>query len=318
MNLNRYSKIVVALSLIVTVFVPVSASAAYKVENIDVANAQYQDFVVGPGKVEIEIAPGESKTSLITVSNRTGGKRVFHLEVEDFTGSKNPNEAVVLLGDERGPYSLKDFLKFESSTFELENGERATIPVTVSVPTDVEPGGRYGSVLVSTTQREATSAQSTAIVSRLGVLYFVKIPGAVNEDGKLSGFSTIGNKKIYGGGPISMRLLYENTGSVYVNPYGEIRIKNLFGEEVGLVEVDPWFSLPQSVRLREVSWNRPFLFGRYTATASINRGYGDIVDTMQISFWVIPWKIALGVLGGIFVLILALRFVVTRFEIKKK
>ena len=88
MNLNRYSKIVVALSLIVTVFVPVSASAAYKVENIDVANAQYQDFVVGPGKVEIEIAPGESKTSLITVSNRTGGKKSFHLEVEDFTGSK--------------------------------------------------------------------------------------------------------------------------------------------------------------------------------------------------------------------------------------
>ena len=100
-----------------------------------------------------------------------------------------------MFGDERVRIRSKISLKFESSTFELENGERATIPVTVSVPTDVEPGGRYGSVLVSTTQREATSAQSTAIVSRLGVLYFVKIPGAVNEDGKLSGFSTIGNKK---------------------------------------------------------------------------------------------------------------------------
>ncbi len=318
MNLNRYSKIIVALSLIIAFFVPISASAAYKVESIDVANIQYQDFVVGPGKIEIEIAAGESKTTAITVSNRTGGKRVFHLEVEDFTGSRNPNEAIVLLGDDRGPYSLKDFLKFESSTFELENGQKATIPVTVNVPTDVDPGGHYGSVLVSTTEREATSPQSAAIVSRLGVLFFVKVPGPVNEEGRLSGFSTVEGQKFYGSGPIGMRLLYENNGSVYVNPYGEIRIKNILGQEVGFVEVDPWFSLPQSVRLREISWNRPFLFGRYTAVASINRGYGDIVDTMQISFWVIPWKIALGVLATVFVLILALRFVVTRFEIKKK
>lgn len=318
MNLNRYSKIIAAIGLIVSVLVPSFVSAAYKVENIDVNNALYQDFVVGPGKIELEINPGESKTAAITVSNRTGGTRVFNLEVEDFTGSKDPSEAVVLLGDERGPYSLKDFLKYESSTFELKNGERATIPVTVTMPTDVQPGGHYGSVLVRTTQRESTGAQSSAIVSRLGVLFFVKVPGAVEEEGNLSGFETVNGKRIYGSGPIAMRLLYENNGSVYVNPYGEITITNMIGEEVGRVEVDPWFSLPQSVRMREVSWDRPFLFGRYVATASINRGYGDIIDTKEIAIWVIPWKIAIGVLAAFFVLILAVRFVVTRFEFKRK
>ncbi len=318
MNLNRYSKIIVAIGLIVSVCVPAFVSAAYKVDSIDVANALYQDFVVGPGKVELEINPGESKTTAITVSNRTGGKRTFNLEVEDFTGSRNPSEAVVLLGDDRGPYSLRDFLKFESSTFELENGQRATIPVTVSLPTDVEPGGHYGTVLVRTTQREATGPQSSAIVSRLGVLFFVKVPGPVKEEGQLTGFNTLDGKRIYGSGPITMRLLYENNGSVYVNPYGEIKIKNMFGQEVGSVQVDPWFSLPQSVRLREVTWDRPFLFGRYTATASINRGYGNIVDTQELSFWVIPWKIAVGALVAIFLLIVIVRFIISKFEIRRK
>ncbi len=306
------------MGLVVSVCVPMFASAQYKVEHIDVANALYPDFVVGPGKVELEINPGESKTALITVANRTGNTKIFTLETEDFTGSRDPNESVVLLGEDRGPYSLRDFIKFDASSFELKNGERATVPVTVTMPTDVQPGGHYGSVLVSTTQREASGPQASAIVSRLGVLFFVKVPGPVKEDAQLTGFNTLDGQRIYGSGPITMRLLFENNGTVYVNPYGEIRIKNMFGQEVGTVELDPWFSLPQSVRMREVTWNRPFLFGRYTAIASINRGYGNIIDTKEVSFWVIPWKITLGVVVGIFVLVFAIRFVFTRFEFKRK
>ncbi len=314
----RSSKIITALAIVAAFVSPVLAHAAYKTESIDVANALYKDFVVGPGKIELELEPGQTKTVMMTVSNRMGDTKTFSLDVEDFTGSRNPQETIVLLGDERGPYSLKDYLKFEDSTFELENGQRATIPVTVSLPTDAEPGGRYGSVLVSVTSKEAGAGQSTAIVSRLGVLFFVKTPGDVKEDGVLRGVSTLNGQQVFGGGPITLRLLYENNGSVYLNPYGTIKIKNIIGEDVGDVVVEPWFSLPQSLRVREVSWNRPFLFGRYTAVASINRGYGNIVDTAQFSFWVIPWKIALGGFAGMFLLVLAIRFVVTRFEFKRK
>lgn len=36
---------------------PQFAAAAYKIEKIDVANVTNKDFVVGPGKVELEINP---------------------------------------------------------------------------------------------------------------------------------------------------------------------------------------------------------------------------------------------------------------------
>lgn len=318
-TIPKLSKVLaVTMAIMTIVGLPASANAAYKTESVDVSNALYKDFVVGPGKVELEVNPGESKTAAITVTNRMGETKLFSLEVEDFTGSRNPGETILLLGDERGPYSLKDFLKFENQTFELKDGQRAIVPITVTLPTDVEPGGRYGSVLVSVVSKDAVAMQTSAVVSRLGALFFVKVPGDVKEEGVLKGFSTLNGRKIFGHGPITFRMLYENNGSIYLNPYGQLKIKNIIGEEVGVVEVEPWFSLPQSLRMREVSWDRPFLFGRYTAIASINRGYDNIIDTVSLSFWVFPWKIVLGVLIGLFALIFILRFIITRFEIKRK
>lgn len=307
------------LGALVFVLALPSSAAAYQVEQLDMSNTTTKDFVVGPGKIEVTLNPGEHKTVNVTVTNRMGDTRPFKIEIEDFTGSEDPNQTVVLLGNERGPYSLKDYLSVPETMFELKNGERATIPVTVSLPTDAEPGGLYGSVLLSTVSKTATTtASASAIVSRIGTLFFIKVPGAVKADGALSSFDTAGSERLFSSGPIDFRLLYTNNGSVHVNPYGEIHVKNMFGEEVGLVEVDPWFAMPSSLRLREVSWSREFLFGRYTAEAQINRGYDNIIDTKTVAFWVIPWNIVLGVCIGLFVIVFGIRFIFTRFELKRK
>jgi hypothetical protein len=307
------------LGAIALFLVQYSFVSAYQIETLPGQDV-FGDFVAGPGKVELEINPGESKTQNITITNRMGDDRMFSLSVEDFTGSTDSEATVVLLGDERGPYSLKDYISFPESTFELKHGQRAVIPVTIFVPTDAQPGGLYGSVLSSTFSKpnKDGSGPRNSIVARIGTLFFVTVPGEVKHEGSLKEFSTKDSQRIFGSGPISFKLLYENKGSVYVNPYGEIRIKNLFGKEVGNVEVLPWFAMPASLRSREVEWKSSFLVGKYTAVASINRGYDNIVDTMEFSFWVIPVKLLAIFVVGLALFILAIRFVVTRFEIKKK
>lgn len=263
----------------------------YQIERIDTANVANRDFSVGPGKVELEIVPGGKQTVNIRVSNRLGENRIFEISASDFTGSKNPSETVLLLEDERGPYSLKDFISVSLKSFELAHGEQAIVPVTISVPTDASPGGLYGSVLISTASAKSTTPSSASrTVSRIGTLFFVKVPGDIVEDGKITEFETAGARKFFSKGPIVLRLLYENNGNIHLNPYGEIRVKNIFGRETEIIPLDPWFAMPQSLRLREVSFNKKFLFGRYTATADVNRGYDDIIDTNSLSFWVIPWS----------------------------
>ncbi len=311
-------RLTVSVIVIVLFLVPKSFVSAYVIETIPGQDV-FGDFVAGPGKVELEVKPGESVTRNITVTNRMGDTRFFNLDVEDFTGSSDTETPVVLLGDEKGPYSLKDYISFPEKTFELKHGQRAVIPVTVSVPSDAQPGGLYGSVLSSTVSKPGQNGGAkNSIIARIGTLFFVTVPGPVNHEGSLKEFSTKGLQKLFGSGPIGFRLLYENKGNVYVNPSGEIRIRNLMGKEVANIEVEPWFAMPNSLRSREVEWKSSFLIGKYTATASIDRGYDNIVDTMEFSFWVIPVKLLALFVVVLAIFILGVRFIITRFEIRKK
>lgn len=282
------------------------------------------DFVVGPGKTELTIEPGTSKTIEMLLTNRTGETREFNLEVEDATGTNDPATPVALLGDERGPYTLKDYIHMPQMRLKLEHNERARIPVTITVPADAEPGGRYGSVLVTTVSKDAVqkdvdgAAPTSAVISRVGTLFFLTIPGDTKVEGELKSFKTVPNRLIFMHGPINFQLLFENKGDLHLDPYGEIHIKNLFNEEVGFVELDPWFALPKSLRSREVQWNRQLLIGKYTATAVVNRGYDDIRDTESVTFWVMPWKVIAPVFGGLFLIFLFFRFISKNFEFKRK
>ncbi len=303
--------------------VSLESSMPYALEPL-LGDSVFGDFVVGPGKIELAINPGESKTVEITIANRTGTARVFEIHAEDIAGSSDPSRALVLLGDDRGPYSMKDYVKVESKRFELPHNQRARIPVTISIPSDAEAGGLYGSVLVSTVSTEARKAQEdgtapqSAVVSRIGTSFFITIPGTVARDGNLADFSTVPQKHVYQNGPIPFGLLFENRGSTHLAPYGEIRIKNIFDEEVGFIELEPWFVLPNARRLREITWDRDVLFGRYTATAYINRSYDDVIDEMTYTFWVLPWKpLTLGFVVLFFILFV-IRTFFKKFEFKRK
>lgn len=291
----------------------------YRVTQLE-GNQDFDDFVVGPGKFEVTVAPGESVESSITVTNRSGERKLFRITTEDMAGSDDPLEASVLLGDDVGPYTLRDLLEVPAREFYLEAGERATIPVTISLPFDAEPGGRYGSLLVQTASSGdgTASAPTAAIVSRIAILYFVVTPGELGRSGSLVNFDTLSERGYYSQGPITFGLLYENTGTVHTNPSGVISVYNMLGTEVGIIPVEAWFSLPESTRLREVTWDRELLFGRYTATAHINRGYGDVSDTLTTTFWVVDWKLLASVGGGIFIILFILRLLSKRFTITKR
>ncbi len=303
----------------------VSFAAPYSVEKLPDATV-YNDFVVGPGKYQVEMKPGESKVVNLIVTNRLGKDKTFQIQTEDFTGSRDVEKTVILLDGERGPYSLRDYLSMASTTVVIGHAERVTIPVTISVPTDAQPGGLYGSVVISTVTTgidqvpEGQSSIGTSpIVTRIGSLFFIRVAGDVKEELNLKKFSLRDDNKIIGSAPVNFDILYENNGTVHQNPSGFIHIKNIFGSEVGKVKVEPWFILPDSLRLREVSWDSKFLFGRYVATVEISKGYDKQVDTASVVFWVIPWKIILIAFIGLVVIIGIIRWLASKvsFTIKK-
>ncbi len=269
---------------------------AYEIEdlNIDV----YNDIVLEPTKKEIWISPGEEHSEIISITNRTGKKKIINIEVEDFKGSKNLQKpAIEFLGSQEGPYSLKKYIYFEDKEILLEHGQRVKVPIKISLPKDINPGGLYTSVLVSVSNPSLdNSGQSkknkVEVITRLACLFFVRVKGDVLEKGELADFKSL--KKFYQKEPISFFLAYKNEGNVHLLPYGIIEIRNIFGRKVDVLEIDPWYVLPDSLRSREIEWNKKgFLMGLYKANLLLNRGYKDIVDSKEIVIWVIPWQIVL-------------------------
>ncbi|NBD74177.1 hypothetical protein GVX82_04020 [Patescibacteria group bacterium] len=277
-----------------------------------------EDFVVGPGKIELVMEPGETRTVEVAISNRMGAERTFQLSTEDLSGSPDAERAVVLHGAERGPYTLRDYLFPAANRITIEDGIRTFVPVTVSIPEDAEPGGRYGALLVSVTSDQPQSAAGAVIVSRVGVMFFVRVTGEVEEQGAFTTLNTETGRRFYTDGPIEFSIGYRNDGNVHLNPYGRITIENTLGNTVAAQEIDPWFALPNSERARTLTWDRPLLFGRYTATVELNLGYDNAIETKRVSFWVIPIGLVGLILLGLFLIFFVLRFLVTRIEIKVK
>lgn len=303
-------------------FVP-DYSFAFTKTKLDIA--PQNDFVVEPGKTEISISPGESVVKNITVTNRINKKVRFKLSTEDFIGTNDPKQPVILLGDNHSPYSLKDFIVPEVDEFTLELGERISIPITVSVPIDAEPRGFYGALIISNDpdkQDETGSIEvkgKTRIISRIGSLFLLKINGEGKYEGKIESFKTIGpSQTFYTERPEGFEIAFQNTGNVHLVPYGTISIKNIFGKIINTLPVDAYFVLPDSTRYREIKWEDGFSLGRYTAHLSLNKGYADTYEAMDIIFWVLPWKILLIGFISLALLISFVYYFLTRFELRKK
>lgn len=297
---------------------PVSSSVSIK----RIIPQDTNDFILEPGKMEIFVNPGDKIIRSISVTDRIKGDMTFNISTEDFTGSLNEDQPVILLGNEKSPYSFKDNLVPAVSQIKLTYGDKVTIPIEINVPYDAQPGGFYASVLVSNTPRTATgeTQATTHIITRLGVLFFIRVNGPVNESGNLDDFRISGaNKFFYQTMPETFQILYNNTGTVHLVPYGTIQVKNILGKVISEAPVNAYFALPKSLRYREVALISPgFLVGRYTATVELNRGYGGIVDTKTIAFWVLPWKILLIVFAIIVIIagLLTLFFKKFKFELR--
>ncbi len=199
----------------------VPAASSIKREQIPGSDIQLGDFVVGPGKAEVVVKPGETVYKEITVTNRIDSNRSFEFHIEDMSGSADGKDAVVLLGDQDGPYSLKDYVSVPESIITLGLGERARIPVKITMPPNAEPGGYYGAVLVSTVQTDQNGSEAIAqspIVARIGTLFFITVPGEAERDSSLVSFAALNNQWWFTKGPIPLGLTYENKGSIHLNP----------------------------------------------------------------------------------------------------
>ncbi|MCR4329105.1 MAG: DUF916 domain-containing protein [Candidatus Roizmanbacteria bacterium] len=248
---------------------------------------------LAPAKQEFVMNPGEQRSVVVTVENRSSTTLSLSVDVEDVGAGADSKTAVVPLGERiPGEYSLAAYTLLSETSLVLPPGVQRTVEAQIALPPTVTPGGHYGALMFSTYPQATTG--TTRVVTRIGGLLFVRVAGDVREEGLLMRFGTRSGKKVSFSTELPLVLEYKNIGNVHLNPYGVVTLTPWWGRSERTFAVDPWYVLPGGARSRDIFLPRIVIPGRYLLTLQLNRGYGDILDTQTISVWILPWQWIVG------------------------
>jgi len=208
-------------------------------------------------------------------------------------------EGAVDLTEDETSFSLASWITVSPSETEISGKGTAIFAFSTAVPLNAEPGGHFGSIIFRL--KSQGPEQSGALVAQeLGALILLRVAGKAKEGASLASFRS--TKKIWEKGPVEFEIRVENEGNVHLKPTGVITITNLFGRKVASFPVDPRNVLPGAIRKSSATWDKKFLFGRYTASLALNYGSQGRVLTGATAFIGFPYRWGGLVLLGLLIL----------------
>jgi hypothetical protein len=268
------------------------------------------------------IEPGKSIKDTLTIRNLDGERPLqLTLRVVDFSYTDDGGTPKLMLAEDapQTTWSLKPYLKVPKSVTVAPSSSK-TLDISASIPASVGAGSYYSAILYSS----GASDGGNVGLSASGVtLAFVSVPGDVNENLTLEKFGAYhaptttskgGYAFVTADKPRSIAYTLKNEGNVTESPVGSITLKNMFGQEQSIDNINPNSSLALIGQTRTFtaciklasekvefegratqssSCAEPGLWpGMYTATLDMFYGQNGN-NTKEINstavFWYLPW-----------------------------
>lgn len=280
---------------------------------------QAHALTIAPVKMEISGDPGQTLQGEFVLFNEQNETKTFYSSIENFE-ARGETGAPFFLPEKVG---LATWIKTEEQVI-LEPKEEKTIPYSIVIPQNTEPGGYFAAILWGSTASLGNEGGQVTVGGRLGALILLKVSGAVEEGGGLLEFGAKDKQKFFSLLPITFAYRFNNIGGDRVVPQGEIKIKNSFGFTSATLPVNEKEGsvLPKSTRSFEATWEKTqkdtnskpidtqeekeigffgmagrqvseFHFGWYTAKISLVVGTANQTVTALYSFFMIPWQLLL-------------------------
>jgi len=287
-------------------------------------NLSVLPLTVVPPKQEVLINPGEKLSTSVKFLNEadspiTGSLAVLDFVVEDSNGTPVFLDNPQVVGTTQIPakYSAAKWISIPKNTITIASKDNVTVPITINVPVNAAPGGRYAAVLFQPsgdlTLGNPESAEETPIAIRLASLIYIRVAGAISEGATVTKFE---GPTFLEYGPETITTEISNQGNYHIAPQGAVTLKDVFGRTVAKSNLEDKNIFPGASRSYTNELGQKLMIGRFTA--NLNAKYGDTGKLLTASFvlWVIPWKILLAILLAL--IIIALSGTMWYKRIKKK
>jgi hypothetical protein len=296
-------------------------AAAYVLPAVPASAVSSAALSITPKKNYV-IESGKSIKDKLVIRNLDAKEPLqLSLRVVDFTFTDDGGTPKLMMAQDapQTAWSLKPFLTVPQ-TVTIDPSSTQTLDMSVAIPADHKAGSYYSAIVYSS----GASDGGNVGLSASGVtLVFASIPGKVDEGLKLQDFGayfagTATTKAGYSffntNKPEMLAYTLKNSGNVTESPVGSITLKDMFGHEQTIDDVNPNKSLAligqtrtftaciklknENVTLgggtiKSTECAAPSLWpGMYTATLDIFYGQNgnntqEIVKTA--TFWYLPW-----------------------------
>lgn len=304
-----------------------------------VAQAQNPDsnfsLQVSPSPIIQVVKPGVSQTTELNIRNNGNQTEELKMGLRDFDIDEQTGE--VKLKDSP-PKEVVNWVTFANPTFTVESGGVFVQKITFNTP--VSAGFSYSfAITVSRAKAAAPQPGQRVIEGSVAVFSLLTVdrPGAVR---KFDVIEFRSEHRLYEYLPANFTLKLKNTGNVIVQPFGNVYIQRSANssEPISVLPVNPngSYILPGVSRSLPITWTdgfpvyvskqeaanveakkhlvwdwskaQNFRVGRYTAkvVAIYNDGQRDVPIMTSVSFWIIPWKALLIIVGILALLIIGI------------
>ncbi len=284
------------------------------------ASAQDSEGVeIQPAVIEDRAVPGEVYNFAIRVKNISAVEKTFYLTAQDITGLTDAGLPIFSDETEITDYELSSWIQLPDSQIVVGPGETRSVPYVIRIPANASPGSHFGGVFLDARPPRQRD-NGSAIGLKVGSIITLRIAGEVREEAQLREFST--GHIVYGSASaVDINTRIANLGNVLIRPHGLIEITDMRGSKVGIVKVNDIGAgvFPETDKTFAELWEYDGVaFGRYQAVVSLVYGEdGRKTISAATSFWVLPLKPILTVLGTIFAALLVL-YVLVRSYISRK
>jgi hypothetical protein len=247
------------------------------------AFAQPLPVAVSPTRIEITASPGDRIESSLKFWNGTDEFLPVHVESADLAQQDEEGHAAV--EEENAANSLKAWVNPAYPDLNVAPKVEITLPFSVDVPTNADPGTHWGALVAITAP--AARGSGAAVQVRTGVILLVRVSGQALE--KLT-LESVSFPRFVESPPIAIEARFKNEGTVHEAPSGEIEVRDMFGWIVATGTLPVRNVLPGNVRKVEASVGDGLWLGRYTV--SLSARYGDGHEELKVTakFWAVPWK----------------------------
>lgn len=267
-----------------------------------------KSFSISPPNFELSANPGDKSTNTIKIQNLSDTTVLYKVKTVNFEAYGI--EGQVSLTEEDSTYSIRSWIEYETQQFVIEPKQFYLLNFNINIPANAEAGSHFGAIVISNGGSDTIVNQSGAtVVQEIGALILIRIPGDMNEDGKIESFKSL--KEVYSEPLISFESIVENTGDVHFKLSPVINIYDIFGNKVQTFDVESKNVLPSSKRVFS-SENTFEGFGYYKAVIEMPFSNGTKLLQAETTFT------ALYLSRSLFILILIIIIIVFYLTFKKR